>query len=35
VFMAVLNMRRDPDSNTIEVQLDRRGTIMQRTLVLR
>jgi hypothetical protein len=34
VFMAVLNMRRDPDSNTIEVQLDRRGTIMQRTLVL-
>jgi len=35
VFMAVLNMRRDPDSNTIQVQLDRRGTIMQRTLVLR
>jgi hypothetical protein len=34
VFMAVLNMRRDPDNNTIEVQLDRRGTIMQRTLVL-
>ena len=34
VFMAVLNMRRDPDSNTIQVQLDRRGTIMQRTLVL-
>ena len=35
VFMAVLNMRRDPDSNIIQIQLDRRGTIMQRTLVLR
>jgi Beta-propeller repeat len=35
VFMAVLNMRRDPDSNIIQVQLDRRGTIMLRTLVLR
>jgi len=35
VFMAFLNMRRDPDSNTVQVQLDRGGTIMQRTLVLR
>jgi hypothetical protein len=33
-LMAFLNMRRDPDSNTIEVQLDRGGTVMQRTLVL-
>ena len=35
VFLAFLNMRRDPDSNTVQVQLDRGGTIMQRTLVLR
>lgn len=35
VFTSFLNMRRDPDSNTLRVQLDRGGTIIERTLVLR
>ena len=34
-FMAFFNMRRDPDSNTVQVRLDRGGTTMQRTFVLR
>jgi hypothetical protein len=34
-LLAVLNIQRDPDSNTIQIQLDRGGRRMERTLILR
>ncbi len=35
VLMAFLNVQRDPDSNIVQVQVDRGGTLLGRTLVLR
>jgi hypothetical protein len=34
-FVAIVNLRRDPDSGTVRVEVDRAGTRMEKTVVMR